>query len=308
MCARSHTSGLINAEWAVSTSASERAPTSASVRSRASARSAAAAFAAWRGCVAAIPGNATGWARRPAIQARGRPARRQTSTTSRTDAVRHEMRESRGRTTSSKRPDSSCSSSVTSAWKRRPFLSTRTMSPAPMPFEVVRFGRAAVSGSGSTSIRVACGSGIEPARLRAAPDGGGDRLPHLPVQRDVLVAVRAHRDDRGPLGGHGAAERGAEALEVLRALVAATVELRDPRGVEPVRGGDVLDVVGALSADGEEREDAAAVVVDQDDRQLQAEPGGGEQPADVVGERDVAGQQHGGAVRRGGRGAEGGRD
>ena len=32
----------------------------------------------------------------------------------------------------------SCASSFTSAWKRRPFLSTSTMSPGPMPFDVVR--------------------------------------------------------------------------------------------------------------------------------------------------------------------------
>ena len=46
------------------------------------------------------------------------------------------MRESSGRRSSSKRPDSSCSSSVTSAWKRRPFLSTSTMSPGAMPLDV----------------------------------------------------------------------------------------------------------------------------------------------------------------------------
>src|SRR3954452_9800222 len=60
MWARSQTSGLISAEWAVSTSASESLATSASVRSRASPRAEAAAFAAWRVCVAAIGTNATG--------------------------------------------------------------------------------------------------------------------------------------------------------------------------------------------------------------------------------------------------------
>src|SRR5215210_2662971 len=59
MCARSHASGLISAEWAVSTAASERPATRARVRSRASARSAAAAESARRGCVAAIAENAT---------------------------------------------------------------------------------------------------------------------------------------------------------------------------------------------------------------------------------------------------------
>src|SRR5688500_3315481 len=54
MCARSHTSGLISAEWAVSIASSESPATSASVRSRASARSAAAVAA--RCCVAVTGG------------------------------------------------------------------------------------------------------------------------------------------------------------------------------------------------------------------------------------------------------------
>ena len=42
----------------------------------------------------------------------------------------------------------------------------------------------------------------------------------------------------------------------------------------------------------QEVEDPAAVVVDQHDHELQAQPGRGEQPADVVRQRDVADQQH----------------
>src|SRR5687767_3885013 len=63
MCARSHTSGLISAEWAVSTAASESPETSASVRSRASARSAAAVAA--RCCVAVTDRTLAGRARAP---------------------------------------------------------------------------------------------------------------------------------------------------------------------------------------------------------------------------------------------------
>ena len=61
-------------------------------------------------------------------------------------------------------------------------------------------------------------------------------------------------------------------------------------------------------ATGEEVEDPATVVVQQHDRQREPEPAGGEQPADVVGERDVADQQHDRSVVGRGRGAEGGGD
>src|SRR5215207_10960933 len=168
------------------------------------------------------------------------------------------MRESSGRTTSSKRPVSSCSSSVTSAWKRRPFLSTSTMSPAPMPFEVARFGRSAVPVAGATSIRVAWGSGIRRRRLGALPDGRGDRRPDVPVQAHVGLAFGADRDDRGAVGGERAPERGPEAVEVAGTLEPAAVEGGGVGEVEPVRGRDVAHVVLALSADGEELEDAAA--------------------------------------------------
>ena len=47
------------------------------------------------------------------------------------------------------RPLSSCSSSLTSAWKRRPFLSTSTMSPGAMPFDVVRRVEGAVASTAS---------------------------------------------------------------------------------------------------------------------------------------------------------------
>src|SRR5918992_5424996 len=82
------------------------------------------------------------------------------------------MRESSGRTTSSKRPDSSCSSSVTRAWNLRPFLSIRTMSPAPMPLD-----------------------GATPGKLDGRPDG----LPDAPVQRHVPGPVGANVDQRGPV-------------------------------------------------------------------------------------------------------------
>ena len=58
---------------------------------------------------------------------------------------------------------------------------------------------------------------------------------------DVLLAVRAHADDRGPLGRQRALQRRAERLDVRGALPADAVERRGVREVEPVRGRDVLD-------------------------------------------------------------------
>ena len=102
----------------------------------------------------------------------------QTSTTSRTVAVRQEMRESSGRTLSSKRPVSSCSSSMTRAWKRRPRLVDLDDVAGPMPLEVVR----RVDGAdGSTVSR---GSGCPP--WRATLCGGADGLPDAGVEVDVL--------------------------------------------------------------------------------------------------------------------------
>src|SRR3954469_22701787 len=258
MCARSHTSGLMISVCWLSTSASESCSTSASVLARPSARASVSGGAA---ISTRVQPSTFRLSYRPA-----RRALRHTSTTSRTDAVRQETRESSGRRLSSKRPVSSCSSSVTSAWKRRPRLSMRTMSPVPIPLAVVR-GTAGALGGGS-----------------AGP-------PPLPMEPDVLLAVGADAHDRGAVGGERARQGGAEALDVLGALPAAAVERGGVGEVQAVGRGDVLDELRALAGDRQEVEDAAAVVVEEDDHELQAQAGGGEEAADVVGERDVADQQ-----------------
>ena len=101
------------------------------------------------------------------------------------------------------------------------------------------------------------------------------------------------------------AERGAEALDVLGDLVAAAEQRGGVREVEPVRRGDVLDEVLALAAHGQEVEDPAAVVVEQDDRQLA--PRGLDQAAEVMDQGDVADEEHDGTVCDRGD-PEGGRD
>src|SRR3954451_6516207 len=137
------------------------------------------------------------------------------------------MRESSGRTLSSKRPEPACSSSVTRAWKRRPFLSTSTMSPAPIPLEVAR---GAAPGAAGTSIRLSC----IPRTLGRPADGLGDRLPHPPVEADVVGAVRTHLEDRAAARGERAVERGTERLGVGDALEAAAVERGGMGEVESV--------------------------------------------------------------------------
>src|SRR4051795_8227689 len=180
--------------------------------------------------------------------------------TSRTVAVRYEIRESSGRTQSSNRPVPVCSSSVTRAWKRRPFLSTSTMSPAPMPLEVAR-GGAAGAASGQGSIRLSCIS----RTLEGVADGAGDGLPHAPVQADVGGAVRTHLEDRAAVPGERAVERGAQRLGVRDALERAPVQRRGVGEVEAVGSRDVALEVRALALHGQEVEDPAAVVVEQDD-------------------------------------------
>src|SRR3954465_12423810 len=113
--------------------------------------------------------------------------------TSRTEAVRQETRLSKGRTVSSKRPDSSCCISVTTAWKRRPFLSISTMSPGPMPLEVVRARDGAV---GSIASSVDWMSAMSTQKLC----GGSDGLPDAAVQVEVLQTIGADADDRRAVG------------------------------------------------------------------------------------------------------------
>src|SRR3954470_10925491 len=129
------------------------------------------------------------------------------------------MRESSGRTLSSKRPEPACSSSTTRAWKRRPFLSMSTMSPAPIPLEVAR---GAGAGSAGTSIRLSCIRGT----LGAVADGSRHRLPDAPVQAHVLGPVRTHLEERATLGGERAVERVAQRLGVADALEGTAVERR----------------------------------------------------------------------------------
>ena len=62
-----------------------------------------------------------------------------------------------------------CSSSVTRAWKRRPRLSTSTMSPAAMPFEVARRGGAAGLPRGRRSGGLATSRTLRAVRTEPRP-------------------------------------------------------------------------------------------------------------------------------------------
>ena len=93
------------------------------------------------------------------------------------------------------------------------------------------------------------------------------------VQRDVRLAVGPDLDDRRALGGERASSAARKPARSSAALVAEAVERGGVGEVEPVRRGDVLARSRSPSrGDREEVEDAAAVVVDQHDRERQPEP------------------------------------
>jgi MFS family permease len=138
---------------------------------------------------------------------------------------------------------------------------------------------------------------------------GADRLPGAAVGGDVGDPLGRDLDDRGAGGREGGVERGAERREIEHPLVVASVEGGRVAEVQPVRRGDVLLERVRLVRDRQEVEDAAAVVVQQHDRQVERQAPGREQPADVVRERDVADQEDGPLLGRGRCGdAERGRD
>src|SRR5215207_4090197 len=134
---------------------------------------------------------------------------------------------------SSKRPLPDCSSSVTSAWKRRPFLSTSTMSPAPMPLDVVRGSGPA--GAAGTSMRLSCMAGT----LGRGADGLRHGGPHGAMDAHVLGAIRADLEEGDAVRGERAVERRAERLGVGDALVLAAVERGGVGEVKAVGRRDV---------------------------------------------------------------------
>ena len=102
--------------------------------------------------------------------------------------------------------------------------------------------------------------------------------------------------DRRALGGERAAERRAEVLGVVDALVAAAVERGGVREVEAVRRGDVLLEVVALAATGRKWKIPPPSLLSSTIVSVRPSRRRGEQAADVVGQRDVADQQHDRAV------------
>src|SRR5947209_8227535 len=154
------------------------------------------------------------------------------------------MRESRGRTASSKRPLSSCSMSPTSAWKRRPFLSTSTMSPGPIALDERRAAGEDAGGSAGRSISWAWFPVGTAGKLASGPDGAGHRVPDAAMQDHVLLAVAANLDDRALGRVDGAPDRPCQLPRRFDALVPEPVQLRRQREVQARRGGDVLGVGG----------------------------------------------------------------
>src|SRR3954471_7290101 len=168
------------------------------------------------------------------------------------------MRESSGRRSSSKRPLSRWWIAVTNAWNRRPFRSTSTMSPFAMPLDVSRATGGGRCGGGGR--RLVCS--IARATLARGPDGLGDRVPPLPVQRDVLRPVGPHVQQRGTACG---LQRRAQLRERLGRLVRESEQRRGTRELQAGRRRDVLLEGVGLRRDRQEVEDPAAAVVDEDD-------------------------------------------
>ena len=162
--------------------------------------------------------------------------------------------------------------------------------------------------------RERCARGRRPGRRRreatSAPRGGYTSAIHRLVLRLSLTsshtarcsATFASRSVRTATivvrsawrGARPSAGRKPSRSVGLPALVAAAVQRGGVGEVEPVRRGDVLDEVLALAGHRQEVEDAAAVVVEDDDRELEAEPRGGDEPAEVV---DRARRRRSGAPR-----------
>src|SRR3954466_12021771 len=128
--------------------------------------------------------------------------------------------------------------------------------------------------------------GLTPARADRYSNG----VPDLAVEGDVRGAVGADVDEAGL----------AELAERRRAGVGDAEQRGGALDVELRRGGDVVLARVARPGDQEELEDAAAVVVEDDDAEVvEREPARRRERGEVVGERDVADEQHGRAARRG---------
>ena len=171
---------------------------------------------------------------------------------------------------------------MTSAWKRRPRLSISTMSPAPMPLRGRPHARDARRRPGRIPTRA-----------------GAARRSRSRSVRTQTIVVRSAASAR-PSAARNLSTSAARSQP--QPYSAAACAKSRPCGVAMCSTN-----ASPSPRRGQEVEDPAAVVVEQHDDELQAEPRGGEQPADVVGERDVADQQHDRPARGGGD-AERGRD
>ena len=169
-----------------------------------------------------------------------------------------------------------------------------------MPLDVVRRAGGAVGG---TSRSEDCGSNDTPPRYVAArTDSHTRRWSSTFSARSVRTQTIVDRS--------AASARPSAARNVSTSCArshAEPVQRGGVREVEPVRRRHVRLELRPRARDRQEVEDPAAVVVDQHDHQPRAHPRRGQQPADVVRQRDVAGQQHH-RPARGERDAERGRD
>ena len=103
--------------------------------------------------------------------------------------------------------------------------------------------------------------------------------------RDVRRPIRSRFDDAESSGG--TLQRASQRPSIGHADELRSAEPGGAFEIEPVRGGEqLLEPIGVLR-DGQELEDASAVFVDAEDCEGKAQPGGSDQPAQVVEQREI---------------------
>ena len=199
--------------------------------------------------------------------------------------------------------DSSCSSSVTSAWKRRPFLSSSTMSPAPDALRgLARDGRSRPPSSPGRSDQPLLRHGSRNPRRRPGrpptPRGAARRSPRRSVRTWISVA-------RGAASAR--VERLAEALRRRRrARRRARTARRRARSRARAASRRAPRSASPCAATGRKSKIPPPSLSSSTITSGRPQPPRREQAAEVVQERDVADQQHGRPAGRG-RDAERGR-
>ena len=122
-------------------------------------------------------------------------------------------------------------------------------------------------------------------------DRGGDGLPRVAVTPDVVGAFGRDDHEADAAGRDRRLDGGNDLARLLDPIGRETVHRGQCREVDAVGSAEQeLEVLGLLGL-WEKREDAAAVVVEHDERRVDAAPGGAQEAVGVVEEAQVADQR-----------------